>query len=66
MVMQMLCPDAPGLTLVANIAVKETPMKLHMAAYPAIRPATDEDTPPLVQAVALNADNLTTIMESPE
>ena len=66
MVMQMLCPDTPGLTLVANIAVKDTPMKLHMAAYPAIRPATDEDTPPLVRAVALNADNLTTIMESPE
>ena len=28
--------------------------------------ATDGDTPPLMRAVALNADNLTTIIESPE
>ena len=28
--------------------------------------ATDGDTSPLVRAVALNADNLTTIMEFPE
>ena len=37
-----------------------------MAAYPALRPATAEDTPPLVRPIALNAHNLTSIMESPE
>ena len=38
---------------------RDSTEELHMTA-------TDGDTPPLVRAVALNADNLTTIIESPE
>ena len=34
---------------------RDSTEELHMAAYPPLRPATDEDTSSLVRAVALNA-----------